>query len=64
VAVDVDIADLARVGSLLTTSSSSFFFASAVSVALLKSKSSVEARFTTMGFFGSGFGSGFGAAMT
>src|SRR5688500_11929991 len=51
-----------RSRSLPTTSASSFARASGVSTALSNSKSSVEARFTTAGFFGaSGFGSGLGS---
>src|SRR5216684_2778396 len=43
---------------LAITSLSSLARASGVSVALLNSNSSVEARFTIAGFFGSGFGAG------
>src|SRR5712692_9777419 len=44
--------------SLAITSLSSLARASGVTVALLNSNSSVEARFTIAGFFGSGFGAG------
>ena len=46
--------------SLASTSASSFALASFVSVALLNSKSSRDERFTTAGFFGSGFATGAG----
>src|SRR5260221_5409843 len=47
--------------SLAITSLSSLARASVVSVAWLNSNSSVEARFTIAGFFGSGFATGAGA---
>src|SRR6266540_4099972 len=47
--------------SFAITSASSFALASLVSVALLNSKSSVDAMFTMAGFFGAGVASGLGA---